>query len=105
QQKIFHRRFVRALLAFRKSDEHVEGKRHQLKTDIERDEIVAAGEEHHAHGRKQNERVVFAVLLAFYIQIAHGDADGQRSTYQEDALEKYREAVNPQHAVKAVERK
>ncbi len=87
EQKVLHRRFVRSLLAFGKRDEDVERQRHQFETDVERDEIVTAGNEHHADGREEHERVVFAVLFAFDIEKARGDADCERGGNEKDRFE------------------
>jgi hypothetical protein len=104
EQEIFHARLVGTPFAFREADEHVERQSHQFKTDVERDQIVTAGEKHHADGGEQNERVILAALLALHVQIAQGDGNGQRGREQKDGLEDEAEAVYPHHAVKSVER-
>ena len=86
EQKIFHRRFVRTLFAFRKSDQHIKRQRHQLETDVERNQIVATAQKHHADSGKQHERVVFAVLFAFNVEIPRGDGDGEAPRRSERLL-------------------
>src|SRR6185295_472268 len=85
--------------------QHVERERHQLQADVERDQIEAAGQKHHTDGGEQHQRVVFAVLFAFNVEIASGDQDGECCTHQEDSLKYQREAVEADHAVEAVDGK
>ena len=101
EQEVLHRRFVRLLLALRESNQHVERQRHQLETDVKRDQIVAAGDEHHADGGEENECVVFAVLFAFDIEKASRDADRERGGDQKDCFEEKCEAVDAHHAVES----
>src|SRR6185369_13861945 len=102
EQEILHGGFVRFLLALRKSDEDVERQRHQLETDVKRDEIVATGNKHHADGGEENECVVFAVLLSFNIEKARRNADRERGGNQKYCFEEKREAVDSHHAVEAI---
>jgi hypothetical protein len=78
---------VRPLLALGKSNQYVKRERHQLETDVKRDQIVAAGDEHHAERGKENQRIVFAVLFSFDVQKASRNSDGEGRSYQKDCLE------------------
>ena len=51
------------------SDHHVEAQRHQFQTDEQRDQVRARGQEEHAALREQDQRVIFAVMLALDLQI------------------------------------
>src|SRR5258705_7143670 len=70
QQEILHRSFVRFLFSLGKCNQHVEREGHQLQTYVERDQVIAAGEEQHTDGREKDECIILSVLFAFDIQIA-----------------------------------
>src|SRR6185437_915020 len=102
QQEVFHPRFVRSPFTLRERDQHVERQRHQLQRDIQRNQIVTAPEEHHAHGGKQNQRVVFAVLFAFDIEVANGNRNRQRRGQEEERAKEERKSIDVHHAVETV---
>src|SRR6185369_14715729 len=77
EQEILHGGFVRLLLAFRESDQN-----------------VAAGNEHHADGGKENERAIFPVLFPFDVEKASGNADRQRRRNEKDYFEEQGKAVD-----------
>ncbi len=72
EEQIFHGRFVGALIGAQKSGENVEAEGHGLQAEEEHDQVDAGGHEHHADAGEENQRVVFAFLLAFEFEVTNG---------------------------------
>ena len=69
EQEIFHRGFVRWQRAAAEAGKDVARDRAHLEADEGGDEFVGAREDAHAGRGEQNERVVFAALDAFLLEI------------------------------------
>src|SRR5579863_1440003 len=101
-QEIFHRGFVRAAVAAQESREDVEAERHGFKPYKQDDEIVAAGEEHHAHSGEEHQRVILAVLLLLDFHVTHGEQNDKRRGSKKEKSEKYEERVYHNRVAKRV---
>ena len=60
EQEVLDRRFVRPLVRLDEAGQDVERDRHRLEADEDGDEIDAAGHDHHAERRAQDQEVVLA---------------------------------------------
>src|SRR6267378_760498 len=63
EQDIFQGGFIRTLFAAQETSQHVEAEGHGLQAEKHDDQVYAGSHEHHADAGKQQERVVFALLL------------------------------------------
>src|SRR5262249_29173989 len=68
EKEIFHRGFVRFLISLEVTDQNIDRDRHQLKRDVERQQVVTRSQKHHSDGREEYQAVVLAVLLLFDIE-------------------------------------
>ena len=87
-----------------KSDKDIKADGHRLQPEELHDQVVARRHEHHAHCGKQKQRVVFAVMLVFDLQIAHRKQNHQRRGDQKDHPEKQEKWINHDRAVESAHR-
>ena len=71
EKQVLERGLVGALLAPQKADQNVKRERHGFEAEKKHDEVGARGQEHHAHQREHDQRVVFAVMFVLDFQVAH----------------------------------
>ena len=94
QQQIFQRGFIRPAVGAQESDQHVGGNRHQFQADEDQHDVEAGGHAHHAHDRKQEQRIELAVVFVFDLEIAHRHQDGNCRARQEQIPEVNGEAIH-----------
>ena len=104
QQQILHGGFVGAALAAQEARQDVEADGHGLEAQELDDQVVAGGHEHHADGGEQQQRVVFAVMLVFDLQVAHREQNHQRQRDQENHAEEDEERVHHDGTGEAADR-
>src|SRR6202034_2000018 len=100
-QHVLHRRFVRAPVAPQKSAQHIKTQRHRLQAQEQHHQIVAARQEHHPHGGKQHQRVIFAVLLVLNLHVPYGNQNHQRGGGQKQEAKKDKKRINNNGIVEA----
>ena len=84
EQEILERCFVGNQRAAAETDQHVGGNRAHLQADESGDEFVGAREDAHPGGREQNQRVIFAALDTFAIEIVERAENGERGGDDDD---------------------
>ncbi len=104
QQQIFHGGFVGAALAAQEARQNVEADGHGLQAQELDDQVVAGGHEHHADRGEKQQRVVFAVMLVFDLQVADREQNHQRQRDQENHAEKDEERVHHDGTGEAADR-
>src|SRR5581483_2634819 len=101
EQQIFHGGLVGAALVAQKAGEDVKADGHGFEAEKLHDQVVTGGHEHHADGGKQEQRVVFAVMFVFDLEIANGKQNDQRRRDQKDHSEKQEKRVDDDGAIEA----
>src|SRR5271156_837605 len=100
-QHVLHRGFVRSSVAPQKSAEDVKAQRHRLQAQEQHHQIVPTRQEHHAHGGKEHQRVIFAVLLVFNLHVTHRNQNHQRRGREEQKTEENKKRVYPDGIVES----
>ena len=85
------------------SGQDVKADGHGLEADELHDQVVAPGHEHHADRGKQQQRVIFAVVLVLDLQVAHREQNDQRGGDQENHPEVEKERIHDDRAVKTAD--
>ena len=99
KKKVLHRRFVRLLIAAEITDKNVNRNGHQLEGDEQGQQVHARCHEHHSNHREENERIVFAALFSFDVEILHRQQDRQSGANQKHRFEHDRVAIEHDHVV------
>ena len=94
EQQILQGRFVRAPVAAQETNQHVSGNRHQFEPDEEQHDVDSRRHAHHAHHGKQQQRIVFAVVFIFQVEIVHRHQDGDGRSRQKQIPEIDGEAID-----------
>ncbi len=103
QQKILERGLVGALIAAKEAGQNVGGDRHQFDADEDQHQVVSGGHAHHADDGKEQERVEFAVVLAFDLEVLDRNQNGDRRAHQEQVEEVHGKRIEHQAAEKAAQ--
>ena len=93
EDEIFQAGFVGFDGAAAKAGEDVAGDGAHLQADERGDQFVCAGEDAHAGSGEKHQRIIFAALDAFFIQIIDGAEDRQRRRDDHHDVHKHAESV------------
>ena len=69
EQQVFHRAFVRTLVAPQESRQHVKADGHRFQAQEFHDQVVAGRHEHHADRGEKHQGVILAVIFVLELQI------------------------------------
>src|ERR1700692_933943 len=101
EEQIFEGGFVGALFAAEIAHKDVETEGHGFEAEEHHDQVAAGGHEDHADAGEEEERVVFAFLLAFKVEIADGKQNDQASGGEKYRGEEERVGVDNDGILKA----
>ena len=93
EQQVLQRCLLGARLVAVEPAEDVERDREQLDGQEDDHQAARPGEEHHAGGRRQDQRVVLAVMHAAAVEVVRADQQHQRGAHQDDRVDEQPEAV------------
>jgi hypothetical protein len=88
-----------APVAPQETNQHVSGNRHQLEPDEDQHDVDSRRHAHHAHHGKQQQRIIFAVVFIFHVEIAHRHQDCDGRSRQKQIPEINGEAINQQRVI------
>ncbi len=94
EQDVFERGFIRTLFAAQETGEDVETESHGLKAEEHHDEVHSGRHEHHSDAGEEQERVVFALLFLFDLQVFHGQKNHESGGGQKKNREEKKERIN-----------
>ena len=87
-----------------KARENIKADGHGFEAKKLHDQVVPRSHEHHSHGGKQQQRVVFAVMFVFDLQVADRKQDDQARSHEKNHPEKQEKRVHHNGAIEAAHR-